>query len=154
MGGLEGTRSCNRRRARAPPPLPPPNLFHSSAPPLPPLLPPPLSPPPHLPPPQPINPPHPPTNLPHPQLEELCWAALQLLPSPPQALHGRGTSIIALHTINGARVLAEDCDFICRDARSHTFAAMVSTQALLTLQRCGGGAALLQHLKHEHRREP
>ncbi len=37
-------------------------------------------------------------------------------------------------------MLAEDCDFICRDPRGgHTYAVQATAGALLTLQRCAQG---------------
>jgi hypothetical protein len=68
-----------------------------------------------------------------------------VLYSAPQATRSSRSTSTAVYVGEGARVLAEDCDFICRDAHGgRTSAATVSGGARLTLQRWVPCASALQ----------
>jgi hypothetical protein len=67
--------------------------------------------------------------------QDCCSSSPSTLWFPPPWQAFTNTSV-GLHVYQGARVLAEDCDFICRNARcGPTDGAMVSHGAHLTLQR-------------------
>jgi hypothetical protein len=58
-------------------------------------------------------------------------------------MHSNQSTSVAFFATDGAHVLAEDCDFICRGAGGgFTIAAVAKVGARMTLQRCAQAAGL------------